>query len=157
VLVWAGYSVYLVTLHSNVLTVGNFSLDIPHVLRLLILTAIAGGLGAVLRQAYYVSYQVKIRQYKRSESMDILMAPFIGFLFGFLAYVVIAAGLLVATQKTSGSSSILNVAVAFLLGFNWKAAHDYIQKVTTTVLGGSTSTSTPTSAQQQEQTPSTGS
>jgi len=153
VLVWAGYSVYLVNLHSYVLTISIFSLNIPKILRMVILTAIAGGLGAVLRQVYYVAYDVKLRKFKRSESVDIVMAPFIGFLFGFLAYLVIAAGLLVATQKATGSSEILNLAAGFLLGFNWKAAHGYILSVTTSLLGGSTSTGTQagTSTQQPGQ------
>lgn len=154
VLVWAGYSVYLVNLHSYVLTISSISFNIPKILRLVVLTAIAGGLGAVLRQVYYVSLDVKKRQFKRSESIDILMSPFIGFLFGFLAYLVIAAGLLVATQKATPSSEILNIAVGFLLGFNWGAAHDYIKKVTTSVLGGSTTTGTSTQQPAQGTSPS---
>lgn len=146
-LVWVGYSVYVTPLHSNILTLGSVSLSLPKLLRLLIVTSVSGGLGAVLRLVYVVSYEVKIREFKRSESMDIFVAPFIGFLFGFLAYVVIAAGLLVVTQTTTPSSSVLYVAVAFLLGFNWKASHDYMAKVTGALLGSSAST------QQQQQQP----
>jgi len=154
VLVWVGYSVYQVNLHSYVLTFSTLSLNIPKILRLVILTGIAGGLGAVLRQVYYVAYEVKGRNFRRSESVDIVMSPFIGFLFGFFAFLVIAAGLLVATQKATGSSDILDVAAGFLLGFNWKAAHDYILSVTSSLLGGSTSTTSSTQKPAQVTSPS---
>ncbi len=137
-LVWLGYAAYVAPLHSNMLTLNlhfiNVNLSIPKLLRLLILTAVSGGLGAILRQIYDVSYQVKVRQYQKAISMDVLATPFIGILFGFIAFFILAAGLLVTTQKVSTSSPDLFVAVAFFLGFDWGGAHQYIKGVMQTVL-----------------------
>lgn len=102
---------------------------------LLILTALSGSLGAVLRGLYYLTQQVSQRQFKRNWSSGFLATPLIGFLFGVVVFLTIGAGLLLSTRTIEPTTRIFHFLASFLLGFNWKLAHSFIDRVGNAVLG----------------------
>lgn len=139
ILGWLGYTVYLTSPQTNpqVYTVLSTKLTLPisAPLRLLLLTGLAGSIGAVLRGLFWVGYQVSAREYKRTWSTEVFSSPFVGLLFGLFVYITVAAGLLATTQSTVPKSVDFDLAAAFVVGFNWKTAESFLERIGTGIFG----------------------
>lgn len=84
--------------------------------------AVAGALGAVLRGIWWLYRQVARRLYRPHFVLAHLLAPFIGALFGLLAFLLLQAGVLSlgASDDAKLDEAALPRAVAFFAGFSWE-------------------------------------
>ncbi|MFC1975241.1 hypothetical protein ACFLXQ_02455 [Chloroflexota bacterium] len=98
------------------------------------LTAIAGGVGGVIRILHKLSWHVSLKQdFDRRYTMYYLVEPVLGFLLGAVVYFIISAGFLTFAGPTdvlaSPATITIQIVFGWVVGFRQRYVFEMIDKI----------------------------